>query len=332
MTNSGKDFQIGVMFRREYPPELLREYARRTEAAGFDELWIVEDCFWAGGMASSAVALASTESIRVGLGIAPAVGRNPAIAAMDIALLARVFPGRFLPGFGHGVADWMRQIGAFPKSQLKALGETASAVRALLAGENVTVAGQHVQHDNVKLVFPPDKLPVISLGVRGPESLALAGRVADGTLLAEGSSPAYVRWAREQIARGQQSAGRTGQHRVTVYAWTSIDEDAQAARDALRPLLAGMIGSGSADMYLRPLGILPRVAELMADGGLPLLEREMPDRWIEQLAVTGTAQDGAAAIRALAEAGADSVVIVPPAGEPLDVLDRVAQTILPLLA
>ena len=32
---------LGIMFRREFAPELLPDFARRTEAAGYNELWVV---------------------------------------------------------------------------------------------------------------------------------------------------------------------------------------------------------------------------------------------------------------------------------------------------
>ena len=38
------------MFRPERPPEELPEFARAAERDGFDELWLVEDCFLAGGL------------------------------------------------------------------------------------------------------------------------------------------------------------------------------------------------------------------------------------------------------------------------------------------
>ena len=61
--------------------------------------------------------------------------------------------------------------------------------------------------DQAKLVHPPDQIPPISLGVVGPKSLSLSGRVADGTILSEYSSPAYVSWARGQITKGKLEAG-----------------------------------------------------------------------------------------------------------------------------
>ena len=124
--------QIGVMFRPEWPPEELPRFAREAERDGFDELWLVEDCFLVGGLTMAATGLALTDSLRVGIGLLPAAMRNPALAAMEIAGLGRLHPGRLAVAFGHGVEPWMRQIDARPPDRLAALEEVVSAVRALL--------------------------------------------------------------------------------------------------------------------------------------------------------------------------------------------------------
>jgi alkanesulfonate monooxygenase SsuD/methylene tetrahydromethanopterin reductase-like flavin-dependent oxidoreductase (luciferase family) len=325
---TGQGYNLGIMFRREHAPEHLPGFARRAEDAGFDELWVVEDCFYGSGIASAATALSCTDSITVGVGIMPAVVRNPVFAAMEIATLARLFPGRSLPGFGHGVAGWMRQVGAFPKSQLKALEEVVVTVRGLLKGENLNFNGTQVQLEGAELVYPPDQIPPISLGVRGPKSLALSGRVADGTILAENTSPDYVSWAREQIATGQAEAGRDGPHRLTVFAFTCVDPDPSAACQGLRPLVAAAMAAGKIDAQIAPMGIMPQVRELLEHGGQGRLEEEMPDEWINRLSVVGTPEDCALAIRRLAEGGADTVVLVPLPGKGLDELDVFVRDIL----
>ena len=100
--NTNKDYNLGIMFRREHAPEKLPSFARRAEEVGFDEIWVVEDCFYSSGIASAATALACTDSIAVGLGIMPAVVRNPVFSAMEIATLSRLFPGRFLRSIKPG--------------------------------------------------------------------------------------------------------------------------------------------------------------------------------------------------------------------------------------
>ncbi len=314
-------YNLGIMFRREHAPETLPDFARRAEDAGFDELWVVEDCFYTSGIASAATALACTDEITVGLGIMPAVVRNPVFAAMEIATLARLYPGRFLPGIGHGVASWMRQIGAFPKSQMTALEEVTVTVRTLLAGDKLTLQGRYVQVEDAELVHPPDRIPPVSLGVIGPKSLALSGRVADGTILSEYSSPAYVTWAREQIAQGQHAAGHDHDHRVTVFAFACAEETAVAARQQLRPMVASALASPFMETKLAPMGILPQVRALREEGGQSRIEVEMPGAWIDQLTIAGSPEDWTRAIDRLVDGGAETVVVVPLPEKSVDEID-----------
>jgi 5,10-methylenetetrahydromethanopterin reductase len=320
-----KKYNLGILFRREHNPENLPDFARQAEEAGFDELWMAEDCFYGSGIASAVTALASTTEIRVGVGILPAVVRNPVFTAMEIATIARVHPGRFLPGLGHGMAKWMHQIGAFPKSQLKALEESTIAIRALLAGEQLTLSGKEIQLDQAELVHPPENIPPISLGVRGPKSLKLSGRLADGTILAEYSSPAYVSWAKDQIEKGQRDAGDRRHHRLTVFAFACTNSHDVCAHKQLRPLIAGAIASGKIDAQISPMGILPQAHEFVTSGGQKSLEENMPNDWIDQLAITGSPEEWKLAIARLVENGADTVVLVPMPGKELQEIEVFAE-------
>lgn len=284
--------RTGVQFPCRRPPEELVPFARAVEAAGYDELWIVEDCFFAAGPPSVATALATTDRVTVGLGIVPAVARNAAFTAMEMATLARLHPGRFLPGIGHGVGAWMEQIGALPASPLAALEEVVVAVRRLLAGDEVTMHGRHVHLDAVRLDHPPPVVPPVSLGVRGPRSLAVAGRSADGTILAEGASPAYVRWAVDQIAA-------PGPHRLTVFAWWA------PTHDELREKVARSLAGDQDDAQLAPTGLLDDVRAWRAAGAV---DDDLPDAWIDALAIVG---DPAPAIAAYGAVGVGSVVLSP---------------------
>jgi 5,10-methylenetetrahydromethanopterin reductase len=187
--------RIGVIFRPELPPEQLRGFVEAAEAAGLDDVWLWEDCFREGGLTSAAAALAWTTSLRVGLGLMPVPFRNAALAAMEIATLARLFPGRFVPAAGHGVARWMSQVGVQAASPMTLLSEWVSATRALLNAETVTVNGVYVRLDEVSLDWPPASVPPVLVGARGQKTLALAGEIADGLVLDSGLSPEGVRAA-----------------------------------------------------------------------------------------------------------------------------------------
>ena len=323
------NMEIGLVYRAQQAPALLPAYARATETAGFDALWLWEDCFYHGGIATAATALARTDRLAVGLGVMPAVARNPVFSAMEIASLAHLYPGRFRPGLGHGVSGWMRQIGAFPGSQLAALEETTLAVRALLRGERFSFDGREISLDDVALVYPPTVPPPVALGVRGPKSLTLSGRAAGGTILAEYAAPDYIRWARARIAAGQAEAGRDDPHHLTVFALACAAETTAQGREMARPLLAAALAAGSIDSQIRPLGILPQVEALRHGRDAAALAPDIPDAWIDALTICGTPDDWAHALAGLAEAGAQTVALVTPPQAGLEIVAAYADQLRP---
>lgn len=318
---------IGVIFHPKFPPESLADYARRAEAAGFDELWLWDDCFLQGAFTAAAIALSATNKLRVGIGLLPATAYNPLFAAMEITTLALAFPNRFLPGFGHGVGSWMAQIGAAPKSSMKSLNETVTAVRQLLSGELVTIHGNQVNLDNVQMQMRPEVIPPIHVGAMREKSLRLAGRVGDGTILTAMSSPAYVRWALGHIRAGMAESGRS-HHRVVVYVDVKVDLNGETARAAARRTLAERLPW--ADSQLAALGITQEVAAFTQAHSADEIAEQMPDEWVDAFSASGTPEQAAAAVRRLMDAGADSVVLQPLDGDPA-CLDEYIRYLMPLL-
>ena len=224
---------IGVVFQPAFPPEQLRSAVEAAESSGVDEVWLWEDCFRESGIATATAALAWTERIRVGVGIMPLPFRNVVVSAMEIATIERLFPGRFIPGFGHGVLDWMGQVGARPASPLTLMREYVPVLRRLLAGEKVSIEGRYVTLDSVQLDWPPAQpVPVWAAG-EGPKTLRLTGEVADGTVLTSGASLASVRNAVEVAGAGRADAGRAGSQPISVYVMTAFGgAEARARMDA----------------------------------------------------------------------------------------------------
>ncbi len=174
---------LGLMVPPSLPPERLLEIARAADSAGLDHLWVCEDCFATTSIAYASLALAATERISVGTGFLSAPVRNVVTAAMDYSILARNFPGRVLPGIGHGWQPHMAQIGAKVGSPLTLLQEYVTALRDLLAGKEVSANGRYVRLNEVRLDWPPAEQLPIMIGANGPRSLRLAGHLGDGTLL-----------------------------------------------------------------------------------------------------------------------------------------------------
>jgi alkanesulfonate monooxygenase SsuD/methylene tetrahydromethanopterin reductase-like flavin-dependent oxidoreductase (luciferase family) len=116
-----------------------------------------------------------------------------------------------------------------------------------------------------------------------------------------------VRWARERIAAGAATAGRPETpHRVVTYVLYSVDRAGRAAREAVREAtafyLTAMPDNALSEMY----GIQPHLQELIAGG---TLAEGMPAAWLDDLAVAGDPDEVAAKIRALLDAGSDSVCL-----------------------
>ena len=309
---------LGVALPRDLPADRIVPFARRAEEVGLDELWVVEDLAFHGGIAQAATVLATTRRLTVGIGILPAATRAPSTTAMEAATLAALHPGRLHLGIGHGMPAWMRQIGVWPTSPLAMLGETTSAVRALLRGERVTVAGRYVTADDVALHAPPASPPPVLTGVRGPRSLEVSGRVADGTILDMPVTPEYLAVARAAIDAGRASAGAAAPpaHRVVAFSTGAVHDDAATARAAVRPSL-GVLGEPDWAAQVDPLPFAADFRALRDASGSPdAFGAAMPDAWVDALAVVGTPDAVRARLAELGAHGVSSVVLVPTSPDP----------------
>jgi alkanesulfonate monooxygenase SsuD/methylene tetrahydromethanopterin reductase-like flavin-dependent oxidoreductase (luciferase family) len=266
--------RIGAIFVPHwYPPEDLPAAARAAEAAGIGELWLWEDCFVHSAYAAASAALAATDALRVGVGISPMPMRNVATSAMEIATVARLFPERLLPGVGHGVQSWMGQIGARVASPLTLMREYVRALRALLAGETVTVAGRYVTLEEVSLGWPSAAPPLVYAAAEGPKTLRLAGEVGDGVVLDSRHTVAETAAAVTAVREGRAAAGRDGAPDVVAYVQTAFGADAAARARA---------GFGDA-----------------------------PPSDVDERYLAGSAQEVAGGAKRFIDAGVDAVILLP---------------------
>jgi len=132
----------------------------------------------------------------------------------------------------------MEQMGARAASPLTALEETITVVRRLLRGERVDLEGTTVSMRGVELDAPPDPVPPVLAGVRQRRSLALAGRVADGLVLAEGTGPPAVRHALEVAGRADDP-----DFHVTVFTPLCLLDDASQARREMAGFVRSLVES-----------------------------------------------------------------------------------------
>jgi len=294
VTTASQTLRVGVVFRPQTAPEHLASAARAADGADLDELWLWEDCFLAGGMSSAAIALANSERLKVGIGILPVPMRNVASTAMEIATIDRAYPGRIRIGLGHGVQDWMAQIGEKVASPMTLLREYVTVLSSLLRGERVTFDGRYVKLADVGLDWPPQTNIELLIGAERPRTLELSGEIGSGTVITGGTSPEGLRQALGHVATGRAKGEASERHSAVVYLICGTGQDAaRQARDEV------------AFWELDP-----------AD-----------DR-----AVYGSAEDIAAGAKRWIDAGADTIVFQPPADVDIEEFIGVIGQVRPLIA
>jgi alkanesulfonate monooxygenase SsuD/methylene tetrahydromethanopterin reductase-like flavin-dependent oxidoreductase (luciferase family) len=275
---------LACIIRPSTPPSRIIPLARAVEAAGIEEIWLWEDCFQTGGISVAGAILSATDRVRVGIGVMPTPLRNVALTAMEVAAVDGMFPGRLVPGIGHGVQSWMAQVGARAASPLTLMREYSTALRALLAGERVTTSGRYVTLDDVALDWPPARPVGVPVAATGPKSLRLAGEVGDGVVLEGSVGLPGLPAALERIAEGRAAAGREG---------------------ADFPVIQFVTGGTGADADAR-------LRAELTDWGTDVAD----DAALATYALWGDAQAIADGVRRFGAAGADTVAVQPTVDDP----------------
>ena len=306
--NKVKDFGVGFE-----TIDALRQmkYAERAEAMGFGTCWVPEDYFYRGAFSLASAIACSTKKMRVGIGVLNPYTRHPALTAMEFAALMEISRGRAVLGIGAGVRHWIEtQMGIAHTKPAASMRETVDIVRRLFRGESVDFEGKVFRTRAIKLSFPsPSAEIAIHLGVMGPQNLAMAGEIADGVLLSAMTSPAYARFAIDNVRRGAERAGRSiCDIEFGALLFMSVSEDERQARDAVKPILATLLSliSATPDIaILAVAGIDPdevrRFGELYATGELPT--KLVTDKMIDTFAIAGGPERCRAALGELVDAG-----------------------------
>ena len=162
--------------------------------------------------------------------------------------------------------------------------------------------------------------------------LKLAGRVADGVMIATYAQPTGMCAALHQVHAGCAAAERKAEDvKITVRVDVCIDPDAQRARDAVKPMIASVIRISYPDeTFVHQAGLeLPEpLRSLIAQGTAAQVQtaaREMlPEAFVDAFAWAGTPDQVADQIARVLDAGFTNLCIVPvaPAGSSVLAVSR----------
>ncbi len=324
---------IGVAIGDMTPPEQIPETARWLEQLGYSHITVPEDCFYLPAQICATLALGATQNIRVGTSLVSAMTRHPAILAMEIAGISRAFPGRFRPTIGLGLPVWLHQMGLFPDKPVAAVRECVSSVKRLLSGETVTLDGKRFTLDAIGITHAATEDIPIAMGVISPMMLRLAGQLADVTLFAASAGLDYFQYAIAEVERGMQTAGRArGAMSYSTIALACVDHDGTRARTLARPVLASFLSEFADMRTITAYGIGDELAAMIERGGADAVTAEMPDAWIEDLALVGTPGEVVEKVGRWLDAGIDSIAIFFPHDSEKETLRLVAEEVIPVIA
>jgi 5,10-methylenetetrahydromethanopterin reductase len=316
-------FRIGVMQLTMEPLEEMLATARVLDEAGLDTLWLAEAYPWwrKHGMEArsstvvSALMASETERLTIGWGIISPFTRHPIQVAMDARVVQEAAgPGRFLLGFGTSKI-FLNHAQLQTRKTLGPMRDAVEIVRGVLGGAPFEYEGETWSASVPGLLEEaeaPRETPPVYVAATAPRMQALAGEIADGCLTPSITTPAFVRYTRENVAADIDIG-------CTVIA--SVDaSDRERGRDGAREIAGMYLANkfqnirGSADTLLDLAGIsmeeLAPVAEAMERGGRLAAKDQVTDSLLDRCKpIAGTPDECIAAIEEYRDAGCTHVML-----------------------
>ena len=220
------------------------EAARLAEAAGLESIWTTEFPDRSATISLAAVAQA-TERATVGSAIAYAFGRTPLVLAAEARDLDDLAGGRLILGLGTGTPkmqrDWHGLDGEHSAPRME---ELVPLIRRLLRLHEgpIDYEGRFYRAvvQPTAPVPPPLRtdLPIYMGGVN-PRMIEAVGAVGDGLVGHPLFTPEYTNEVvRPALARGAERAGRRATVPIAGYVTCFVADDADAARQMARAVVA----------------------------------------------------------------------------------------------
>jgi len=273
------------------------ELARMAEDAGFDRLGVSDVVLWHDCFVLLGIVARETSRIGIGPMVTNPYTRHPAVLAGIAATLHDASDGRFFLGIGAGAG--LEAIGGGSPRPVAHLRECIAAVRALLEGGTVDLAGETVSLHGARLQHGPARVP-ISIGTRSPQVMRLAGEVADIALVGgRYLSPSLAADYRSWIAEGAARAGRpVSEVEVAPRVTLCTSDDGDLARRSVKRYVAHYVAlirpaelGYDAAWYARVEAALARSTGWYFDHGRhddPEIFSLIPDSLVQKFAIAGT--------------------------------------------
>jgi probable F420-dependent oxidoreductase len=220
--------KFGITLKPDHRFDRSVDLARRAEANGFSYGWMFDShVLWREPYPLLTLMGAATTDMRLGTCVTNPATRDVTVTASALATLNEITGGRMDLGIGRG--DSARRVMGKKPTTVAYMEECCRVIRALTAGEKVTLDGTEIHMDWATHGPVP-----IWVAAYGPMALAAAGRVADGIIL-QLADPDVIRWCMGFVRAAAEEAGRDPDAiEVMAAAPAHVSDDADAGRDRVR--------------------------------------------------------------------------------------------------
>jgi probable F420-dependent oxidoreductase len=181
-----KPFRFGINARDAGSRAEWQDKARRVEDLGYSALMVPDHlAAMLAPIPAALSAAAATKSLRVGTNVLNNDFRHPVLVAREAATTDLLTDGRFELGLGAGHMRSESDQAGLPfergRVRVERLAEAVTIIKGLLAGTEVTFAGQHYRVTGHTIHPRPVQRPhpPIIIGGNGPRLLTLAAKEAD---------------------------------------------------------------------------------------------------------------------------------------------------------
>ncbi len=326
----------GMICAWEDDPDTFLQLAREGDRLGYATIG-VSDSIFRDTYVSLALLARETTRARIGPMVTNPVTRHPSVTANAISALNDLSGGRAVLGMGTGDSA-VRSLQMKPAS-VDLLEQSVTAIRALTRGQEARFDGAVLQHR-----WATGGVPVY-VTAEGPRTLRMAGRVADGVVMHTAAQPEIVAESVAAVHEGAQEVGRDPTDiDVWVFIKLGIADTREEAVDGIKMSLAASVNHSfrhSLEGKHVPEEHIPAIRELIAryqtqahvkaDGANYSLTDELglTDYLADRFGVVGTPEQYLRRIRELGEVGVDGVIFGVFGRNPLDLVRRFGEEILP---
>lgn len=292
------------------------ELARLVEQAGFDRLGVSDVVFWPDCFMLMGLAAQATQRVQLGPMVTNPSSRHPAVLAGLMATLQDVSQGRAFLGLGVGAG--LEALDLDLSRPVTRLREAVTVIRGLLAGDEVTLAGETVTVKASRMVGRVQPVP-ISIGTRSPKVMQLAGELADIALVGgRYLSPAIAATYRQWLHEGAQRVGRDASTpEVAPRLTLCCSHDGALARRSVKRYVAHyVVLINPVELELDPAWLHRVHAALQRSSGWyfdhdryddPELDELIDDDLVRHFAIAGTPEECVALTRDVLDLGFTSV-------------------------